>query len=366
MKKFFFIAAIASAALVSCTKNEVTPVAEQEITFQAPVLYPTTKATDEVVNNYPTSNDFAVWAHYVADAEYTNFAEGQLYMNEKVVKYDGTSSWKTDGDQYYWPKNGSLTFIAYAPSSVAANAAVGASGITFSDYVVSNDATEQVDLLFSERAYNKTSVDDETIKPDVPTSPNAGGIHDPYTGVHISFKHALSSILFTARLSEAYTGTKITLKRIELTNVKSYGNFNQGLADNGTATTTADADLWTGENNAITYTVAADELLNTEKYYTCNDTRVAPVAADGKRTTDLILLPQVIADDAKMVITYTIQSPDSIALEQVLDIPLKNVVTEWKWGYRYIYNIIIGLDTIYFEPYVAPWTDYTPDLNPAF
>jgi hypothetical protein len=210
------------------------------------------------------------------------------------------------------------------------------------------------------------TVDDETIKPDVPTSPNAGGIHDPYTGVHISFKHALSSILFTARLSEAYTGTKITLKRIELTNVKSYGNFNQGLADNGTATTTADADLWTGENNAITYTVAADELLNTEKYYTCNDTRVAPVAADGKRTTDLILLPQVIADDAKMVITYTIQSPDSIALEQVLDIPLKNVVTEWKWGYRYIYNIIIGLDTIYFEPYVAPWTDYTPDLNPAF
>ena len=366
MKKLFFIAAIAGAALVSCTKNEVAPVAEQEITFQAPVLHPTTKAPSEVLNNYPTSNDFAVWAHYFAGGAYTNFAAGEVYMNEKVVKYDGTSSWKTEGNQYYWPKNGSLTFIAYAPSSVAANANVGATGITFSDYVVSNDAAQQVDLLFSERSYDKKKVDDEIIGGSYETQPGANQLYDPYTGVHISFKHALSSILFTARLSEAYTGTKITLKKIELTNVKSYGNFNQGLADNGTATTTADADLWKDENNAITYTVAADELLDTEKYYTCNDTRVAPVAADGKRTTDLILLPQVIADDAKMVITYTIQSPDSIALEQVLDIPLKNVVTEWKWGYRYIYNIIIGLDTIYFEPYVAPWTDYTPDLEPAF
>lgn len=366
MKKLFFIAAIASAALVSCTKNELVSVPEQEITFQAPVLHPTTKAPSEVLNNYPTSNDFAVWAHYFAGGAYTNFAAGEVYMNEKVVKYDGTSSWKTEGNQYYWPKNGSLTFIAYAPSSVAANANVGATGITFSDYVVSNDAAQQVDLLFSERSYDKKKVDDEIIGGSYETQPGANQLYDPYTGVHISFKHALSSILFTARLSEAYTGTKITLKKIELTNVKSSGNFNQGLADNGTATTTADADLWKDENNAITYTVAADELLDTEKYYTCNDTRVAPVAADGKRTTDLILLPQVIADDAKMVITYTIQSPDSIALEQVLDIPLKNVVTEWKWGYRYIYNIIIGLDTIYFEPYVAPWTDYTPDLEPAF
>ena len=45
MKKFFYLAVAACAALAACSKNEVTPVdVDQQITFQAVVNKASTKA----------------------------------------------------------------------------------------------------------------------------------------------------------------------------------------------------------------------------------------------------------------------------------------------------------------------------------
>ena len=63
MKKLFFIAAMAGAALVSCTKNESVETPEQDvITFAEPVTALNTKAV-EIGENYPTSQNFSVFAH---------------------------------------------------------------------------------------------------------------------------------------------------------------------------------------------------------------------------------------------------------------------------------------------------------------
>ena len=351
MKKLFFIAVMASVAFASCTKNEpATKNSEQQISFAAPVVSLNTKAATEVHNNYPTTNDFAVWAHYYSD-DYDTFENGTVYMNNVTVANNGTT-W-TPATPYYWPKNGSLTFIAYAPSTV--NATVNESGIQISNYTVN-----QEDLLFSERAYDKRAVDD-TATGGTTTGATPSVTVDPYTGVHISFKHALSSILFTARTSQAYTGTTITLKKIELTKINSVGTFNQKLTDGPAAATDREADLWSGETTDITYTVTADQVLSTTPYYTCNNTTTAPQATSGKRATDFILLPQAIGANAKLKVTYTIKSGTGSAVEQALEVPLKSSVAEWEWGYRYIYNIIVGLDTISFEPYVADWTDAQND-----
>lgn len=358
MKKLFFIAVMASVAFASCTKNEpATKNSEQEISFAAPVVSLNTKAATEVWNNYPTTNDFAVWGHYYS-GNYDTFENGDVYMSNVTVTHN-SGTWKPT-TAYYWPKNGSLTFIAYAPSSV--NASVGASGIQIANYTVSNTASNQVDLLFSERAYNKKALDD-TATGGSTTGADASVTEDPYTGVHISFKHALSSILFTAKLSNTYAGTTITLKKIELTGINSVGTFDQGLEDNGTAATDRDADLWTGEKTPITYTVSTEKVLSTTPYYTCNGTTTAPAVSDGTRATDFILLPQVIGNNAKIKVTYTIKNGDSDAIEQVLETNLKSSVTEWKWGYRYIYNIIVGLGEISFEPYVADWADADPNAG---
>ena len=356
MKKFFFIAVLAGAALVSCTKNEPAATkAEQQISFAAPVVSLNTKAATEVWNNYPTTNDFAVWGHYYS-GNYDEFENGAVYMDDVRVASNGVT-W-TPATPYYWPKNGSLTFIAYAPSTV--DASVGASGIMIDDYTVTNVAANQADLLFSERAYNKKALDDKATG-GTTTGDNPGVTADPYTGVHISFKHALSSILFTAKLSNTYSGTTITLKKIELTGINSVGDFNQGLADNGTAVTNREADLWTNEDEPITYTVSTDKVLDTTPYYTCNGTTTAPNNSNGTRATDFILLPQAIGANAKLKVTYTIKNGEGAAITQALEVALKSSVAEWKWGYRYIYNIIVGLDEISFEPYVADWADAKND-----
>ena len=364
MKKLFFIAVMASVAFASCTKNEpATKNSEQEISFAAPVVSLNTKAATEVHNNYPITNDFVVWGHYYSGT-YDTFAKGAVYMDSVRVAHNG-ATWKP-ATAYYWPKNGSLTFIAFAPSSVK-KASVGASGIMIDDYTVSNDVSEQVDLLFSERAYNKRALDDiET--GGTTTSDNPEVTADPYTGVHISFKHALSSILFTAKLGNTYSGTTITLKKIELTGINSVGDFNQGLADNGTAVTNREADLWSeNEETKTTYTVTVNgnegQVLSTTPYYTCNGTSTAPAKNGGMRATDFILLPQTIAADAKIKVTYTIKNGDSDAITQVIEANLKSSVTEWRWGYRYIYNIIVGLNEISFEPYVADWADANPNAG---
>lgn len=372
MKKFFFLAALAGAVLVSCTKNEPAPFeSEQQITFAAPVVSPNTKAVNEVWNNYPTdaAYDFAVWGYYYAGGTYTTFAGGQLYMNNVTVSYDGDLSGWAPKTSYYWPKNGSLTFIAYSPATLkeTGKVTVGETGIQINGYNVDTDAANQVDLLFSERAYNKKSVDDD-IAGSGETDEDPYETDDRYAGVHLSFKHALSSILFSARTKETYTGTTITLKEISLLNINSKGTFNQKLKDANGATTAADAKLWDSQTAIKDYVISGlDQDLDATPYYPSINGKSSPAVADGLRKSDFILLPQEFEEGYEIPsiqVKYTIKSPDSAPIDQVQEVPLKHLTGgEWKWGHRYIYNIIIALDKIYFEPYVTPWTDASGGYN---
>ena len=365
MKKFFFLTVVAGVALAGCVKNEPAPFeSEQQITFAAPVVGLNTKAVNEVWNNYPTdaAYDFVVWGYYYAGDTYTAFADGQLYMNNVTVSYDGDLSGWAPATSYYWPKNGSLTFIAYSPATVKATAevTVDKAGIHIKKYTVDADAAKQVDLLFSERAYNKKSVDDD-IAGSGETDKEPSVTDDRYAGVHLSFKHALSSILFTARTKDTYTGTTITLKEISLLNIKSGGRFDQTLKDANGETTAANAEVWSGQSEPKNYVISGlNQILDANAYYPSTNGTGSPAVADGLRKSDFILLPQKFEPYGlipTIQVKYTIKSPDSAPIEQVQEVPLRTLTDEWKWGYRYIYNLIIALDKIYFEPYVTPWTD---------
>ena len=380
MKKFFIFAAMAGAALVSCTKNEPAATNDQQlITFAAPVVSLNTKAVTsatEVWNNYPTDDkyDFAVWAKYFVDTDYNNgtytkWNDGQTFMEEVRVRYNNNGTW-APASNYYWPKNGSLTFIAYAPTSKASYAKVTPTGIFFEDYVVSTKPSEQVDLLFSERTYNqKVSNMDNTAGEKV--TGNTGAVKDDiYKGIHISFKHALSSILFNIKTKDNYAAsTKITLQGITVQNAKSSGSFDQNVQDtNGAVTSNA---TWNAPSNAsakVNYPVdiTANQEITTNPYYPSGITKETP-ATNGVRKTDLILLPQDLSG-VTVKIEYTIDNDgagslggntdQSEPLTQIAELPLgTTAVPAWEMGKRYIYNIVIGLDKITFEPYVQDWVD---------
>lgn len=382
MKKFFFMAATVSVALTSCVKNEIeVPQTGEDkvITFAEPVVGSLTRGY-EVGNNYPIAGDynFAVWAFYYPTT-YTGFSNGAIYMKDVTVGYNTElASWEPTDVKYYWPKNGTLTFFGYSPATV--NATYNEVGqIEFKDYEVSTERTKQVDLMFSEKTYNQykysgSNYSTDEVKGSGTTDQDAATTTDPYTGAHLVFKHALSSVLFNVKTNQDYSAdqTVITLKSITLNNVLSKGTFTQNIADSdGAQTTTPDfqsgtAEDWTTTGAKADYQVfpnvsndASEFNLNTTPYWPVNNANQenGPDFQDGLRGTDLMLIPQPLTD-ITVTIAYTIKSKDSSPINQTSTISLGNTAGhEWDWGYRYTYAITIGLEKITIEPYVTPWTE---------
>lgn len=380
MKKLFFMTAVVGLALTSCSQEDLgmpNQGDQNEITFAAPVVGKLTRA-NEVGNNYPTTADynFAVWAHYYA-GDFTNVADGSLYMDEVIMGFDGTSTWAPVSAKYYWPKNGTLTFVGYSPASVNAVADYTDGKITFTNYEVKADKSNQVDLMFSERSYNQkkytANASDKTTDDKVgtgSTSPDPTNPKDPYTGAHLVFKHALSSILFNVKTDKDYTTTnktKITLTGLTLNKVVSKGTFTQDIAatvgsvtgapgrDNGTG------DDWvvsTDDADKVSYTIDnASHLLTTTPFWPAENKETAPDFENGLRKTDLMLIPQSLAN-VTLTVNYTIQSETGAVIDQTSTINLNSSTgADWDWGYRYIYTITIGLEEITIEPYVTPWVD---------
>ena len=378
MKKFFMFAAMASVALVSCVKNETAPIAEeaqQEITFDLPVLSPNLKSANEVQNDFPTNMGIGVWAHYFDNAVdgsvYTTFAAGELYMGKEggglPIEYNSTyKAWKHATNNYYWPKNGSLTFSAYAPYNAknAGLTSLTANGIQFANYVVSTVPSQQEDLLFSERVYDQIA------------NPASTSTY-PYEGVVLNFKHALSSIVFKVKAAAGYSTTQLTIKKIELLKVVSKGSFNQSLVDANNAVTkdaAADDALWTlstADADKVTYSVDIYNggiLLDpVDVKYAYNGSTAQSVAGSGYKVTDLILLPQDLTD-CQLQITFDLkndQMANPISQTLVADLATDNVPA-WIRGKRYIYTVTVALDEIYFEPSVTEWDQVTNTNLPPF
>lgn len=362
MKKFFMFAAMASVALVSCVKNEPTaPIADQdELTFEVPVLAPAVKSVTETVEGAFTS-DFTVWGYFTENQQ-TAFAPSALYMDGVNIKLtDGV--WKSSEGKYYWPNNGYLTFVGYAPSTAIGTYAVGNNGLNITGYTVGAAANE--DLLVSKISYNNTK-------------PKADGNHDTpaYSdGAEIVFEHALSSIQFTVKTTAEIVGANYTLvvKKISILNAESKGNFAQVLdaTSNQMEPSTAANDGWTPQNVPATYVAyegATGLTLTADAQYTNADDE------QSANTTDLILLPQVIGDNVKLEVQYTLKNASmgtAAAILQTTTVDLdESTVNQWLRGKRYTYNITVKLDEITFDPEVSAWVagsaqdnDVTPDYN---
>ncbi len=329
MKKLFFIAALSSIALVSCVKNEMDPSATQqdEITFNAPVVAPSTKAIiDGAV--YPKTESFGVYAWhsssndpYMENVQVSNVAG--LEDDQTGESYGEEGGWKP-AQATYWPKEGTLDFDAYSPYSVNSFvSATKADGIVVTDYVVADPA--DTDLMYALRSKNKSNVND--------------GANDgiPYDGVDIAFKHALTAVQLKAKTASEYTGTTIVITSIEIENAISKGTFRQNESTSDPA--------WTPTA--------------TEDKYAYTD---GTVSVSGIDCGTKLLLPQSLSDDLAVTITYTINGIEQTGTFLFKD--HKNgkdesdgdvTVDSWEMGNKYVYTLVFTLDEIFFEPIVTDW-----------
>lgn len=357
MKKSLLFAALAVVEMASCTKNELkvpSTGSDAVLSFQ-PVVANATKATYLTTDNMDEKcTEFGVFAWY---GEPTLVADGSAtaYMVNVTVTYDsskddatnGSGAWKP-AQNYYWPKNGTLSFDAYAPASAHASTpgagtgtvtSTAANGLKIEDYTVA-ELAGQYDLLYSTRTLNKSKSTD--------------GTNTTYDGVDIAFHHALSAIEVTAKTDKDYSGA-IKLKTITILNAQNKGEFNQNMNN----AVTEGTPEWTNNDTEVSYVLfSGDQALST-------------TALTSPAIYNAILLPQdfIHASSGKHVsirVDYTIKHGSYyLPQTQTFDLSATTVSsvaqTDWEMGKRYTYNFIFSLEDIYFAPSVDIWDDITVD-----
>lgn len=391
MKKYLFILA-ASAALVACSKNELTPaasVADQEITY---TVAPKVKA----VTDFNTDWKFKATAFYLANKS-TNDPKvtdqkwddrkdtPSTYIDDVEISYDNAENvWRNADKKYYWPKDGKLTFFAYtslqqtisefdveateygkesfANTSSYVSAAVDATnGVKFADYDVTDN--KNVDLLVADIRKDEVKNLDGTYKVE---------------GVPTLFRHKLSKVLFTAKTDQDYTDdTKngnvytFVINSIKFNNINSKGSYAQVASSTTTPAVTAG---WTLDETATYVKEQTYYAKGTTGYtvpYVATGGTVKVIYADGNQ---YYYMPQkFVADPANnssdsFTVNYTITTKNSagakVAEETVeATFPLNStdanstIFDEWKEGYKYTINLTFTLNEILWDPAVEEWID---------
>ena len=347
MPKTVFIAALAIVAMASCTKNEISQSTRtNEIKFTTPVLARHTKSQEITTTTYPTTASFNVYAWYNSEAAFTA-STASAYMENVKVDYDATDFDASNGSgawvpslKYYWPKQGVLSFDAYSPNGLSGTVtATALDGIKVVGHEVSTTLDNQQDFLYAKRALNKQS------------SYSDG--NDTYDGVDIAFNHALAVVKFTAKTNANYSGTTF----VKIKDIKIQAINNQGTFEQKESTTSPGWSAQTGSKEYVALTAANfDASLNLS---------TTPVDAG----STVIVLPQdFVASTQKLYIEYYLKT-DATGAKPILqkaELDFYNSTAladgnKWEMGKRYTYNIVIGLDEIYFAPSVENWVDITVD-----
>lgn len=356
MKKLFFIAAIAGAALVSCTKNELAPsvTAQEEISFTAPVVGVQTKVYGAIGATYNTGESFDVWCVYNVD----DIAAwgGTPYFSDVTASYDATVGGWTLNPKYYWPATGQLSFVALSPSMITTTAYTAAKGFEITGWSQGVNENAIVDLMYSDISFDneKSSfVYDDNKDDDVDADSDDSTLDYIYNGANIKFNHALSYITFKVKTAANYAATTIfKLKTITLDKIYTTGNFVQ--IPEGTAPN------WTVASDAVGKYIAYTSTGEAFGYASKDDTDQTVLSAASAEGKEIILLPQTLTDGKQnLKIDYQISTDGGTTwINQTQSIDLsKGGVAAWEMGKKYTYTLSISMTEIILDPAVTVWDE---------
>lgn len=252
---------------------------------------------------------------------------GSNLFNNQPVAYK-TSAW-TYSPLRYWPTEGHIDFLAYAPYDVntALNTTLEEKMTSCINFTVENTVTKQKDLLWA-NAENQTKANNSGTKK-----------------VEFTFNHALAKIGYSLKQKEAYDKTTITVTSIKLVGSDTKGAFySKGTID--LSKENNNKDLWTiGENvekqNFDWFTGSAE---------------LTTTAANNATDNDLFVIPQNFSETATdklfVVVEYTVQTDGTAALKNKVTKP---ITANFLQGKAYTINLTIGLTPIEFDATVDTW-----------
>ena len=301
MKKFYVFAAVAIAALASCTKSEVVyNQGQQEIGFRQ-FTGAMTKA-DPSTSPLPTATSMGVFSYL--DGTQTAYFENAKFVYKEDNKWGGATP-------YYWPLQGALDFVLYAPYQ--ASGATYTPGNKVLNVTITNNSTAQTDYLYGKDFY-------VTAKPATPSN-----------GVPVVLKHALSKVTIAAKANAASIFTVSSIKLMQTIQEGSYTvTYNTILHD------------FTSEVTGSSTAAKKDmEYVSSGSSWTLTDN------LSDNRASKLV----VPSYQSCIVLKYSMQGSTAEFTAKV------DLTGSWETGKHYTYNLTLTADEILFVPSVEDWKD---------
>lgn len=327
----FELAALAALTFASCSSESVEDLGGNQASQQVAIGFDGYLGRSAVDTRGKISDltaiqaenvGFGVFGNYTASDETTPTYGQNLFVNQPVTYSSAETKW-TYSPVKYWPTEGHIDFLAYAPYDKAQKKLIDNKNLVF---MVNSDVTKQIDLLWANAA-NQTKASGK---------------------VNFTFNHALAKIGYSVKSKGNYDQTTITVKSIKLVgseneNTKAF--YTKGVIDLSKANG-ADA-LWK--------TVSADTKQNFTLLSSAQtlNTKYEP-------TDYLFVIPQNFsAPENKLyvVVEYTVKTGETAELENKVSKP---ITKDFQQGKAYMINLIIGLTPIEFEATVESWG---PDTN---
>ena len=338
-KKFFIgIAAMAALTLVSCSSDDLDSVSDnssknEAISFdgylgRSAVAVNGTRGSEVKIGNLQTDG-FGVFGKYSSTDGQTS--DANFFKNQKVT-YSTTEGKWTYSPLKFWPSDGHIDFLAYAPYNYDGTNTTLTGGSKIENFTVSKTIADQKDLLWT----NATS----QITADVTSSKKK---------VNFQFHHALSRLGYTVKLTGDYSSDNVTftLKKITLagspTDATKGAFYEKGTIDLSKAT--KDPNLWSGQTGRQEFDWFSGE------YMVTSSTASHPDEVN-KDKDYLFVIPQNFSekigetenpDKLYVIVEYDVTYKSGTPSTTIKNKVYKQLTTNFLQGKAYNLNLTLGL-----------------------
>lgn len=350
-KKFFMgIAAMAALTLVSCSSDDLNSLSDnssknEAISFDgycgrsAVAVNGSRGSVVDIKALQESTEGFGVFGNYSSTAEGTPAYGNNLFKNQQVT-YDKTKSKWTYSPLRFWPTQGHIDFLAYAPYDSQYDNIVTKDNQKLT-FIVDSNITNQKDLLYANAVGQA--------KDNISSTENK---------VKFQFAHALSKLGYKVKLSGDYSSnatfnlTKITLAGSPNGATKAF--YTSGKID--LSKTNTASDLWSEyatDRQNFDWFSGSSTVTGTDLKHP-NDNRV-------ENEDYLFVIPQKFktgTDKLYVIVTYTITYKNDTQ-NPITNTVYKQLSNDFEPGKAYMINLTLGLP-IEFDATVTDWERDTP------
>ena len=323
----------------------------------------TTKA-DVPTTEFPTSSTFGSCAWYLPgdnkwDDHHAAAATATVvptpYIPTSEISYDDASKvWRNKDNKYYWPMNGSLTFISWAPADLLdkvdasnnkLNSVTREEGFKITNWKMENTPGYGIVSTTSEGGVSTTDPNvDILLSYTKDCTRNTANDKVP-----TKFSHLLCKVKVEARLANDKVEQKI-IESVTLTNIYTKGDYVAGE--------------WTKQSEPMNYVYPQPGETSPSPTITMTD------KANKVIFPETMFLPQRLTRDDitdRPKISIKLQGNKTPIERYLYNDEILNSLSVWNQGKSITYVITIGNEeaVIDFAADVGGWEDGSPNIVPV-